>query len=74
MRKNNGGPAFPEPCDSESEGMSLRDWFAGQALGPLIACMMNRRNEPGYSDDGAVVEAVRLSMFAADFMIAEREK
>lgn len=39
--KNDGGPAFPRPLagsdasgtvDFGAEGMSLRDWFAGQAL------------------------------------------
>lgn len=33
MSKNDGGPAFA--CAAENghqEGMSLRDWFAGQAL------------------------------------------
>ncbi len=33
--KSNGGPAFPAPYDghgSGDPGMSLRDWFAGQAL------------------------------------------
>lgn len=40
-KTNNGGPAFPlfvqeEGCmPSVSEGMSLRDWFAGQALAGL---------------------------------------
>ena len=34
-----GGPAFPRPSnlDDAQEGMSLRDWFAGQALTGLIA-------------------------------------
>ena len=27
-----GGPAFPRGHDTGSDGMSLRDWFAGQAL------------------------------------------
>jgi hypothetical protein len=29
-----GGPAFPRPpaCPSSATGMTLRDWFAGQAL------------------------------------------
>lgn len=39
---NDGGPAFPGPCQHETrsdihEGMSLRDWFAGQALTGLLA-------------------------------------
>lgn len=39
MTRPNGGPAFPLPCttscaegDSIGHGMSLRDYFAGQAL------------------------------------------
>lgn len=31
-----GGHAFPTPEDAW-DGMTLRDWFAGQALGPLVA-------------------------------------
>lgn len=33
-----GGPAFPNRWanDGENEGMSLRDWFAGQALAGMI--------------------------------------
>lgn len=27
-----GGPAFPTPTPNSSHGMSLRDYFAGQAL------------------------------------------
>ena len=35
-----GGPAFPTPndgFDGMTYGMSLRDWFAGQALSGFIA-------------------------------------
>lgn len=31
MSEYNGGPAFPNALDSSTTGMSLRDWFAGQA-------------------------------------------
>ena len=37
---NDGGPAFARPGSEASysqEGMSLRDWFAGQALAGLMA-------------------------------------
>ena len=41
--KNNGGPAFPfhfkDPTRSEDlthQGMSLEDWFAGQALKGIV--------------------------------------
>ncbi|MFG1429295.1 hypothetical protein [Roseixanthobacter glucoisosaccharinicivorans] len=33
---NDGGPAFPNPADAA--GMSLRDWFAGQALSNAAIC------------------------------------
>lgn len=29
---NDGGSAFPRTSESNLTGMSLRDWFAGQAL------------------------------------------
>ena len=35
-----GGPAFPRAASElnyDAEGMSLRDWFAGQALAGLLA-------------------------------------
>jgi uncharacterized protein YodC (DUF2158 family) len=41
-----GGPAFPQndlsaygmgPSEVQSQGMSLRDWFAGQALAGMMA-------------------------------------
>lgn len=38
--RDNGGPAFPKTreaiIDSRSAGMTLRDWFAGQALAGLV--------------------------------------
>jgi hypothetical protein len=44
-KPNDGGPAFPRPVggdmdrywNGEQDGMSLRDWFAGQALAGLLA-------------------------------------
>jgi len=41
MNSNDGGPAFPLPLGSQTtqgnEGMSLRDYFAGQALAGMCA-------------------------------------
>jgi hypothetical protein len=43
---NDGGPAFPQndlsgygmgPAERNNGGMSLRDWFAGQALAGIMA-------------------------------------
>lgn len=44
MSKNNGGPAFPcqelgtqHATEQMDHGMSLRDWFAGQALAGICS-------------------------------------
>lgn len=34
---NDGGPAFPVPYSTTQDGMSLRDWLAGQALQGILA-------------------------------------
>ncbi len=66
MKKNDGGSAFPLPIGSETtegnQGMSLRDWFAGQALVGLIS-QCNMPNEV-YS---------RMAYSLADMMLKERE-
>jgi hypothetical protein len=70
---NDGGSAFPQPAkhydDGSSSippnnGMSLRDWFAGQALQGHLAF-------PGsdlYADDAA-----KIAYRYADAMIAARK-
>ena len=44
MSTNDGGPAFPVPADHFEQrihpdwrGMTLRDWFAGQAMAAMVA-------------------------------------
>jgi hypothetical protein len=68
-----GGRAFPGPeFDPYSEysilhpGMSLRDWFAGQALAGLLAYY-------GTPQGAAVNEAPRRAYVIADGMLAARE-
>lgn len=81
--KNDGGPAFPYPQKTERHfykngeqdmyvlkgdvGMSLRDWFAGQALAGLLA---SQTADWMASDEGSALRAFRI----ADAMLAEREK
>jgi len=69
---NDGGPAFPrQPSEytSGSQGMTLRDWFAGQALNGYLASwndeIPNEFFEPDYV-------AGRVYEFA-DAMIKARE-
>lgn len=65
-----GGPAFPSACTNNSEdvrfGMTLRDYFAGQALG---ASDQDRFREVTSDSDVA-----RCCYELADAMIIEREK
>ncbi len=67
--KSDGGPAFPHdvndgPHTRRFYGMSLRDWFAGQALSSFIPSQ-NQADVPL-----TVVAAYHL----ADAMLAQREK
>ena len=69
--KNTGGPAFPMAMDSspdgpafQNEGMTLRDYFAGQALVAIIGL------ESGASLNGECSDAYLY----ADAMLAERDK
>jgi hypothetical protein len=70
MKKNDGGPAFPvdapnDPCIVKNPGMSLRDYFAGQALAGLMA------NQVPYPTFNLIASKAYK---AADSMIEEREK
>jgi hypothetical protein len=76
---NDGGPAFPKADDRDPitgqgiregcDGMSLRDWFAGQALIGMIssAPIVDRTavDKPGWA---------RVAFAFADAMLAAREK
>ncbi len=69
---NDGGPAFPVPdshyADGQvqygSNGMTLRDWYAGQALAGL---------EANSSVDMTVEDAAVMAYQLADAMIKARE-
>jgi hypothetical protein len=64
-----GGAAFPVVYVSEkmgSNGMTLRDWFAGQAVVGLLA----HRSEAV----GSHTEMAAQAYYLADAMLAERGK
>lgn len=79
--KNNGGPAFPiaaGPIDHYGNllnypefGMSLRDWFAGQALPAIIK---EQSNSQGHGDPTFWLNVSIHAYRAADAMLAERAK
>lgn len=59
--RNDGGPAFPvELLTGKSDGMSLRDYFAGQAIIGLV--INSGRNN---ADDACVAYQVADAMLAA---------
>ena len=80
-KTEDGGGAFPrtwteswggELANESERGMSLRDWFAGQAL---MGWLANRPNAAELPTDVSVPEVLaRLSYGLADAMIAERQK
>lgn len=65
--RENGGPAFPVATAKHlhNEGMSLRDWFAGQALAGWLASFA-----PG--DIIVQSKCAELSYRLADAMLAAR--
>jgi hypothetical protein len=82
---NDGGPAFPVPnyvnvdgdtFESEPSGMSLRDWFAGQALAGMLAGPDMKNNLLLGNPDGRELEAwmAEQSYEYADAMLKAREK
>lgn len=66
---DNGGPAFPVAAQFvHNEGMTLRDWFAGQALAATI------QKWEGSTPDNFPEIIAGISYTFADAMIAAREK
>ena len=82
MTINDGGPAFPGqphgsdgmPCADHVPGMSLRDWFAGQALPTLLQAAVDDRLQHEAGDATYAAMVARLSYQMADAMLAERAK
>lgn len=70
---NDGGPAFPitEYGLQGYNGMSLRDWFAGQALAGMLAA--NAHPAYGHSKPPNCEIAAVVAYKAADAMIEARK-
>jgi len=73
---NDGGAAFPVPTSdftgsmAAEGGMSLRDWFAGQALAGMNACMADAAFWPS----GITLEDMVASTYnQADAMLVRRK-
>ena len=87
--KEDGGPAFPNVIEYVPEhererycekyklvgGMSLRDWFAGMALGGMIGLPFKAPPRGTFDSPEAVCEVHAKDAYTmADAMIAERGK
>lgn len=74
--KEDGGPAFPpvlgkgSTLGDDHQGMSLRDWFAGQAVGEMIRAARNSDDDIPYSHDLVAAWSYAL----ADAMLEARKK
>ena len=74
--RHDGGQSFPRPklgddCGrafGQQDGMSLRDWFAGQALAGIYA------NSADDSPAGAHGRCAKEAYEAADAMLAARSE
>ena len=77
---DDGGAAFPRSasdCNHSQEGMSLRDWFAGQALMGILASQQEDGAFEYYGkDDGELHEnwVPATAYRIADAMIAARKR
>ena len=58
--QRDGGPAFPLPPMAAIHGVSLRQWYAGQALAGLVQC-----------SSWEYANAAKIAFAYADAMIAE---
>jgi hypothetical protein len=74
-----GGPAYPAVVPVEFQyaydGMSLRDWFAGQALPAVIAATSAGQHQPHVEPGQTQEQAMAVDAYAlADAMLAARQK
>lgn len=67
-------PAFPmgDPVNGGYDGMTLRDWFAGQAMASMLTGVVTDSGAYARGDCNAVI--VQRAYVIADAMLAERER
>ena len=81
---DDGGPAFPIPEQQFSDGvtivssqgapgMSLRDWFAGQAISGLAPLFYDSAPDADNPDGDDPEQIARTAYLLADAMLAARK-
>lgn len=74
---DDGGPAFPKankyPC--EQDGMTLRDYFAGQAIAGILANGSSGAAETAAESGFTTTRVIAMTAYKlADALIVERQK
>ena len=73
-----GGPAFPPHHDPRRHpsGMTLRDYFAGQALPTILAALIAKpaHETAPFTQEERAAGVARASYEIADAMLAEKDK
>lgn len=74
MGIKDGGPAFPIKldCNTTALGMSLRDYFAVEALPIARSCLVIPKNKTDYVIDTQTIADIAYAF--ADAMLAARTK
>ncbi len=76
-KTNDGGAAFPQSlaADGPFGGMTLRDWFAGQAIGAFIQRATSDKIVAGMLEEHIQAETLlaRYAYDMADAMLVARE-
>jgi hypothetical protein len=76
--KDTGGSAFPNITPDMNvdggPGMTLRDWFAGQALAGWLASYSKDAHHPASEGENQSEHLAGFSYDLADAMMAERAK
>lgn len=81
MSANTGGPAFPVPVDGATDGrthdagMTLLDWYAGQALAGLCSSWYDRHKDDPLTQRGHGPTLISQSAYThAESMLAEKAR
>ena len=84
MTKNDGGPAFPQEyldgMRNPHRGMTLRDYFAGQAMAgffahPDVFAPYAGKGEKPEDRAARMVDSIAVTAYSvADAMLAERDR
>ena len=79
QNKNDGGPAFPVPEQFSYDGMTLRDWFAGQVMATLGNTNPSLPDSPASPSlwpepPDLMQRRAAWAYLQADAMLAERSK